>query len=163
MFIIACHFKDNKLKNYYFTNKSLHQELTDSLIQFCKRYKTEITLKKTNFPDQHIRANVKFDDNATRVPIFFDTTYHRHDPASNTNQLVIPTELIKKFDTSIYLAIQSDSIRTFFAYKWDEPKNLIGTSGDSQFGILISKNPIVLEPDSKQIDKNVYITSYTAF
>lgn len=161
--ITACHSTDNKLKKYYSSNTLLHQELNHSLMQFCSTYKTEITFTKTQFADQHIRADIKTADNTNWTPVFFDTAYQRSDPKASTKLLIIPQKLIEAFDKSIYWGLRSDSTYTFFAYKWDKPKNFIGTSGSSQYGVLLSTIPVVTETPGKQIDKNVYLTSQTAF
>lgn len=96
-------------------------------------------------------------------PSFFDKTYQRTAPTASTRQLIIPQKLIEAFDKSISLELRSDSTYTFFAYQWDKPQNFIGTSGSSQYGILISRMPVVAEAPDKQIDRNVYLTNQTAF
>ena len=40
LFIMGCNSKDKKLWDYYRNNSKLHQELSDSLMEFSKRYKT---------------------------------------------------------------------------------------------------------------------------
>ncbi len=164
LFIItSCNSRDNKLKKYYVNNPKLHQELSDSLMNFSKRYKTKITLKKTQFADQHIRLDISFPDSATWLPIFFDTSYNRHDYNQRTSEFVVPKGLIKNFDETIYFGIGSDSTYTFFAYEWEKPKNWIGTSGDSQYGILVLRDTVELIKADKRISRNACITSYEVF
>lgn len=166
-FITSCNSKDNKndnkLKKYYVNNLKLHQELSDSLMNFSKRYKTKINLKKTQFAEQHIRLDISFPDSATWLPIFFDTSYNRHDYNQRTSEFVVPKGLIKNFEETIYFGIGSDSTYTFFAYEWDKPKNWIGTSGDSQYGILVLKDTVELIKADKRISRNACITSYGVF
>lgn len=162
-FIIGCNSKDSKLKSYYNDNIKLHQELSDSLMTFSKAYRREVTLKKTQFADQHIRLDIKFSDSAEWIPIFFDTNYNRHDYKPRTSEFVIPKGLIENFDRSIYFGIGSDSTYTFFAYEWDKPKYLTGTSGDSQYGILVIKDTVKLLKAGKRISRNACITSYGVF
>ena len=162
-FITSCSSKDNRLKKYYDNYPKLHQELSDSLITFSKRYATKVTLQKTYFPEQHIRLDISFPNGAERVPIFFDTSYIRHDYNQRTNEFVVPKGLIENFDKSIYFGIGSDSTYTFFAYEWDKRKNWIGTSGGSQYGILILKDTVELANKSKRISTNACISSFGLF
>jgi len=163
IFLIGCNSKDKKLETYYANNTKLHQELSDSLMNFSKKYKREITLKKTRFADQRIRLDISFPERAERLPIFFDSSFRRHDYNEKTNEFVVPKGLIENFDKTIYFGIGSDSNYTFFAYQWDKPKNLIGTSGDSQYGILILKDTVELNKRDKRISRNACITSYVVF
>jgi hypothetical protein len=161
--LLGCNSKDKKLESYYANNTKLHEELSDGLMNFSKKYKREITLKKTKFADQYIRLDIAFPDSAEWLPIFFDSSYNRHDHNEKTNEFVVPKGLIEAFDNTIYFGIGSDSSYTFFAYEWDKPKNLIGTSGDSQYGILILKDTAELSKHDKRISKNACITSYGIF
>jgi hypothetical protein len=162
-FIIGCNSKDQQLEAYYSNNTKLHQELSDSLMNFSKKYKREITLKKTQFADQHIRLDISFPERAESLPIFFDTSYNRHDYSEKTSEFAVPKGLIENFGKSIYFGISSDSTYTFFAYEWNRPKNLIGTSGDSQYGILVLKDTVELNKRDKRISKNACIASYGLF
>ena len=161
-FIYGCNSRDKKLENYYVNNIKLHQDLSDSLMNFSRKYKRVVTLKKTQFPDQHIRLDISF-PSARMIPIFFDTSYKRHDNYQMTNEFSIPKGLIENFDKSIYFGIGSDSTYTFFAYEWAKPKNIIGTSGDSQYGILILKDTVELNKRHKRISGNACIASYGIF
>ena len=122
-----------------------------------------MTLKKTQFAEHHVRLDIMYPNSAEWLPIFFDTSYTRHDYEQRTSELVIPKGLIENFDKSIYFGIGSDSTYTFFAYEWNKPKNWVGTSGDSQYGILILKDNIELKKGVKTISRNTYITSYGIF
>ena len=86
IFITSCNSKDKKLERYYTNNTNLHQNLSDSLMNFSKKYKREITLKKTQFASQHIRMDISFPETAEWLPIFFDTSYTRHDYKEKTNE-----------------------------------------------------------------------------
>jgi hypothetical protein len=161
--IRSCNSKDNKLKSYYEKNSKLHQELSDSLMNFSKRYRTKITIQKTQFPDEHIRFDISFPNTAEWLPIYFDTSYQRHDyKPEKTAGFTVPTNLIENFDKSIYFGLGADSTYTFFAYEWDKPAH-IGTSGDSQYGILILKDTVQIDKCDKKISKNVCITSFGIF
>ena len=122
IFISGCSSKDKKLETYYTNNTKLHQELSDSLMDFSKKCRRKVTLKKTQFAEQHIRLDISFPESAEWLPIFFDTSYSRHDYNEKTSELVVPQGLIENFDKSIYFGIGSDSTYTFFAYEWDKPK-----------------------------------------
>ena len=163
IFLIGCNSKDKKLEAYYANNTKLHQELSDSLMEFSKKYKRKITLRKTHFADQHIRVDISFPERAESLPIFFDSAYNRRDYNEKTSGFTIPKGLIVNFANTIYFGIGSDSSYTFFAYEWDRPKDLIGTSGDSQYGILILKDTIELNKKNKKLSENACITSYGVF
>ena len=162
--ILSCDNKDNKLRIYYESNSKLHQELSDSLMNFCKIYNTDVRLHKINDPEKNISFEIHFHDSAELLPVYFDSSFIRHDSKpSRTVSFIIPVTLIEKFKSSIYFGVGSDSTYTFFAYEWDKPKNWIGTSGDSQYGILVLKDTDKLIEADKRISKNACITSYGVF
>jgi hypothetical protein len=132
-------------------------------MNFCKKYQREITLERTQFPDQHIRLDIYFPERAELLPIFFDTSYERRDYSEKTSEFVVPVEIIEKFDKSIYFGIGSDSSYTFFVYEWNKPGNLIGTSGDSQYGVLVLKDTVDTNKWGKRISTNACIASRGVF
>jgi hypothetical protein len=58
----SCNSKDETLKSYYQRNTKLHQELSDSLMSFSKRYKTDVVLRKNNLPEHSISVEIHFHD-----------------------------------------------------------------------------------------------------
>ena len=131
--ISSCNTKEDELSIYYENNSKLHEELSDSLMNFCKTNNTDVKLQKTNYPEKNIIFEIHFHDSAEFLPVYFDTSFIRHDDnPSRTGKFIIPVTLIKKFKSSIYFGVGSDSTYTFFACEWEKPKNWIGTSGDSQ-------------------------------
>jgi hypothetical protein len=164
IFICGCHSKDKILKNYYHDNSKLHQELSDSLMSFSKIYRTDVILRKSNLPQHSISFEIHFHDSAELIPVYFDTAFVRQDyKPSRTGTFIIPKTLIEQFKNSIYIGIGSDSTYTFFAYQRDEPKNLIGTSGDSQYGILVLKDTVDINKRGKKISKNACVSHYSIF
>jgi len=163
-FFSSCNQLDNKLKNYYQNNTKFHQELSDSLMNFSKKYGTDVVLRKTNYPDKAISFEIHFHDKAEFLPVYFDTAFNRHDyePTRTVNYIIQKT-LIENFKRSIYIGIGSDSTYTFFAYQWDKPKYLIGTSGDSQYGIIILKDTVEINKRGKKISENACISHYRIF
>lgn len=162
--ISSCNSKDKKLINYYQRNAELHQELSDSLMNFSKIYKTDVVLKKNNLPEHNISFEIHFHDSAESIPVYFDSAFIRHDlKPTRTGNFIIPKTLIEKFKSSIYIGIGSDSTYTFFAYQWDKPKYLIGTSGDSQYGILVLKDTVEINKRGKKISENACISHYGIF
>jgi len=163
IFLTSCNLKDNKLKNYYENNINLHQELSDSLMNFSKTYKTDVVLQKINYPEKAIRFEIHFHDRAEFLPVFFDTALNRRDyDFTRTGNYIIPKTLIEKFNRSIYIGIGSDSTYTFFAYQWDT-KYMIGTHGDLQYGILVLKDTAEITKRDKKISKNACISHYGIF
>ena len=150
--------KDKVLEKYYHDNIRLHQELADSLMYFSKTYKTDVVLEKKNFPDKGISFSIHFHESAELLGVYFDSALNRHDyKPARTGNFIIPKTLIEKFKNSIYFAIGSDSVYTFFAKEWYTPIG-IGTQADSQYGILISKDTTQTNNYLRKITKNVVIT-----
>ena len=162
---ISCaNSNDGKLRDYYTSNTQLHQELSDSLMSFCKKYNTDVKLEKTQYAERSVIFRIHFHDSAELLPVYFDTSFVRHDyKPHRTGNFIIPKTVIEKFKRSIYFGIGSDSTYTFFAYEWDKPKNLIGTSGDSQYGIFVSTDSVKLDNPKKRLSKNTCIGSYGVF
>lgn len=159
IFIAGCQSKNDTLINYYQNNSALHQELSDSLMSFSKRYHTDIVIKKNNSPKQNISFSIHFRDSAAFIPVYFDKDFKRidHQP-ERTGNFIIPLIIIEEFKSSIYIGIGADSVHTFFAHKWDKPRNPIGTSGDSQYGILILKDTAGISKMGDVISSNACIT-----
>jgi len=162
---ISCgNSNDGKLRTYYASNTQLHQEISDSLMSFCKKYNTDVRLRKTEYTEKSVIFEIHFHDSAELLPVYFDTSFIRHDyKPFRTSNFIIPQTVIEKFKRSIYFGVGSDSTYTFFAYEWDKPKNLIGTSGDSQYGILVLTDTVKLDSSVKRLSRNACIASYGVF
>jgi hypothetical protein len=154
---------DHILKDYYVTNTKLHQEIADSVMNFSKKYKTKMTLQKAIDGRKLIVFSIYIPDSNLNVLISYDSVYKRHDSnPEKTSSYILPTAILKKFNTSKYSIIGADSTFAFFVYKWNTPFG-IGTRADSQYGIYISKDSIEINKFDKKISNNACITSGSVF
>lgn len=164
LILMSCRSDKAKLTTYYLNNKLLHQEISDSLMSFCKKYKTEVKLAKSNLQEHEIRFDILFQDSAEFIPVYFDSVFTRHEYRSDrTEEFEIPKIIIEKFKAITYRTIGADSNLTFFAYKWDKPKYLIGTSPDSQIGVLILQDTTGISKRRNPISSNACIAHYSVY
>jgi hypothetical protein len=155
----ACKSTEEKLESYYRSNPALHQEMADGLMALSMTSGTKVSMKRYPYPDKVIVFMIYYTPTNTYYPIEYDSAFNRHDPfPERTSKLVIPVSLIKAFRNSLYIGARADDAEVFFAYKWNT-KIQLGTQGDSQFGIMISRSLGVRNYAIKQLASNVYITN----
>jgi hypothetical protein len=155
IFFCSCNSKYYFLKKYYQENKIIHQTIADSLMSFAKSNHTEVILiKRADLNDKIIFRFFLMTNEPTRIPIEFDSILNRTDPYPQfSSGIVISTDLIKQFKSSIYPSIIADSNSVFFGYNYN-------SDGNSQYGVLIDRRQQRAPKDYiNKIEKSVYIAN----
>ena len=159
--IIGCNSEYKNLEKYYKSNPALHKEISDSLVAFCKKYKTHVTLQRAIDGRKIFSFSVYVDSSNTNYSIIFDSLLTRNDPSPNqTQQFEIPIKIMNSFKQITYTRIRSDSSNTFFGGPW-HVKFQLGTQGDAQYGILISNEMNSCEGCHKKLASNTWLTEGT--
>ena len=160
--IIGCNSEYKNLEKYYTSNPALHKEISDSLIAFCKKYKTHVTLQQRAIDGRRtFYFSVYVDSSNTIYSIIFDSLLTRNDPSPNqTKHFEIPIKIMNSFKQITYTRIRSDSSNTFFGVPW-HVKFQLGTQGDAQYGILISNEINSCEGCYKKLAPNTWLTEGT--
>lgn len=164
-FLLAVNYSCNgerseyvKLEKYYKENTVLHKNTSDSLIAFCQSNHTDVALRKSHYKESAISFQVRFPQENTLYPVFYDSALNRHDPyPEKTLKFSIPFSIIKNFHQSIYNGVSADSTQTFFGDKWDI-KFRPGTQGDSQYGILLSPDTMIAKKCIIRLSANACIS-----
>jgi len=159
--LIGCNSEYKNLEKYYKTNPALHKEISDSLMAFCNKYKTHVTLKRAIDGPEIFYFSVYVDSSNTNYSIIFDSLLTRNDPSPNqTKHFEIPINIMNSFKKITYTRIQSDTSNTFFGGPW-HVKFQLGTQGDAQYGILISNEINSCEGCYKKLAPNTWLTEGT--
>jgi hypothetical protein len=159
--IIGCNSEYKNLEKYYKANPALHQEISDSLMAFCKKYNTHVTLQRAIDGRRIFSFSVYIDSTNTSHSIIFDSLLKRSDFNPNqTQHFEIPIKIMNSFKQMTYTRIWSDSVDTFFGGPW-HVKFQLGTQGDAQYGILISNEMNSCEGCYKKIASNTWLTEGT--
>lgn len=161
MFMTSCSSEYKQLEKYFYANSVLHNELSDSLINFCKRNQTEVILRKSNYGETVISFQILFGSESTFYPVYFDSTFQRYDDnPSKTLSFHIPPQTIHVFNRIAYTSISSDSTQTFFGGA-SHVKMQLGTQGDVQYGILVAADTNVHKQCVERLAANVCLTERT--
>ncbi len=148
----SCSDTNNALQNYYNKNIELHQDLADSLRSFCKKYHTEVTLRRRLDGNDEIffRYYVKTHE-PIMIGIEFDSLLRRidHHPEM-TSKTIVPIEIIKLFKKMMYTSLIADSVAVFYGHT-------DSYDGNYKHGILIDKDTSY-NSKLQKIGKDVYIT-----
>ena len=146
------------LEKYYSGNRSLHTNLSDSLLFFCKMNGRKITLKKSPYNGGSIYFNIFFTDGSSYEPIVFDSLFHRHDSnPGRTSEIIIPQSIIENFNKLSYTSIMSNSNEVYFAYK-----DITSTFARdvSYLCLYVTNQNVPNEKNLKKISSGVYITTH---
>ena len=149
----SCNSKYKALTDYYNSNPTLHKEISDSLMSLADRYNTEIIMVMRPDLGDKIIFRYYSKSNNSRMPIEFDSALNRIDPYPEmTLKIEVPRDLLRKFKNTIYPAVISDSMKTFFGYRYSY-------GGESYYGILIDNSPLQKnEGKIRLLGPNVSIT-----
>jgi hypothetical protein len=159
--LFGCNSEYKNLEKYYKTNPALHKEISDSLVAFCKKYKTHVTLQRAIDGRRSFSFSIYNDSDNTNYRIIFDSLFTRNDPYPNqTQHFQIPIKIMNLFKQITYTRIRSDSSNTFFGGPW-HVKFQLGTQGDVQYGILISNEMNSCEGCYKKLASNTWLTEGT--
>lgn len=151
IFLFSCSDNNRVLENYYNKNIDLHQVLADSLRSFCKKYHTEVTLRRRLDGNDEIFFSyyVKTHE-PIRIGIEFDSALKRIDHYPEiTSKTVVPIEVIKLFKKMMYTSLIGDSVAVFYGHT-------DSYDGNSKHGILLDKDTSY-NSRLQKIEKDVYL------
>jgi hypothetical protein len=156
--LIGCNSEYKVLEKYYRTTPELHKEVSDGLIELCKKYKTSVTLHRSINGPQYYYISFFDKFSSTSYSVVYDSLLIRSDPSPNqTRNFEIPINIMNSFRQLTYARVKSDSTNTFFGGPW-HVKAQLGTQADSQYGILISNKRKSCEQCYKELAPNTWLT-----
>jgi hypothetical protein len=152
IFLMSCNSINNELKHYYNSDRELHHQIADSLMEFSREHHTTVVLRKRLDREGQVefRYSVQADE-PMLVPIFFDASLKRTDPFPRiTSQTMISPGFLHAVKKIWCNSIYADSNEVFFGYTYH-------FNGNSQNGIVIEKDHSG-KKHSEKIGEGVYIT-----